>query len=64
MSSGSQHSKEHAAKALAPLLAAARVHLATFRPRVCPICHQVFAPTLRTDRRCLDCAHAADLPPA
>lgn len=41
---------------LAPLLRAARVHLATFRPKVCTICGHVFSPSGRVDGRCLDCA--------
>ena len=45
-----------AAVSLGSLLRAARVHLATFRPRVCPECGHVFSPAGRIDARCLDCA--------
>ena len=41
---------------IAPLLRSARAYLATFRPRVCPVCAHVFSPAGRSDPRCLDCA--------
>lgn len=63
MSSGSLCHKEAAARALSPLLYAARVHLAAVRPRVCTDCGYVFSPVGRDDRRCLDCAYRADPPP-
>lgn len=44
-----------AAVHLAPLLRAARAHLATFRPRVCSSCSHVFSPCGRVDGRCLEC---------
>ncbi len=44
---------------LAPLLRQARVHLATFRPKVCTNCGHVFSPAGRVDGRCLDCAPRA-----
>lgn len=44
-----------ASRELAPLLEAARQHLAIFRPRVCSTCHHVFSPSGRVSGRCLDC---------
>lgn len=49
-----------AAADLAPLLTAARAHLATFRSRVCADCGTVFSPAGRVSNRCLDCAFAEE----
>lgn len=41
---------------LGTLLAAARVHLATFRPARCRDCGDLFQPAGRVSGRCMDCA--------